>query len=231
MADSAPNQPAEHEAQPQPSEGEPTVAQPEKTDDKAKAQAAESKSGGSKSDWRHTLITAAISALAALLGAAVGGFFTYWGSHSQSIAQADAALIERKQSVYADYITAEVARSSTEHLLTDYLSERPIPVDQVNKTADTRNDLIDKCARTGYILRFNASDAVENIRMTIDQDETDIGEIIDKLLGQDSNPDGITDKRAFDDLYGKLDAVRHKYYIFADAARADIKAPNRGLFS
>lgn len=230
MADSEQNQPAEHEAQPQPSGAEPTVAQPEKTDDKAKAQAAESKSEGSKSDWRHTLIIAAFSAFAALLGAAVGGFFTYWGSHSQSIAQADAALIERKQSVYADYITAEVTRSSTERLLIDLLRERPIPIDRVNKTTDTRNDLIDKCARTGYILRFNASDAVDNIRMTIDQDETDISEIIDKLLG-DWNPDEITDKRAFDDLYGKLDAVRHQYHIFADAARADIKAPKRRLFS
>lgn len=231
MAGSEENQPPEHEAQPQPSAGEPTAAQPEKTGDEPKVQARKTKSEDSKSEWRHTLITAVISALAALLGASVGGFFTYWGSHSQSTAQADAALIERRQSVYADYITAEVDRSNTEHLLADYLSERPIPVDQVNNTVDTRNDLIDKCARTGYILRFNASDAVDNIRLTIDQDETDIGKIIDKLLGQGSNPNGITDKRAFDDLYGKIDAVRHEYHVFADAARADVKSPNRGLFS
>jgi hypothetical protein len=230
MAESEENQPPGHEAQPQPSAGEKTAAQPDKTGDEPKVQA-KTKSEDSKSEWRHTLITAVISALAALLGASVGGFFTYWGSHSQSTAQADAALIERKQSVYADYITAEVERSNTEHLLAHYLGERPIPVDQVNKIIDTRNDLIDKCARTGYILRLNASDAVNNIRLTIDQDETDISTIMDKLIGQASNPDGITDKRALDDLYGKIDAVRHEYHVFADAARADVKSLNRGLFS
>ena len=133
--------------------------------------------------------------------------------------------------MYADYITAEVARSNTEHLLADLLSERPIPVDKVNNTIDTRNDLIDKCARAGYILRFNASEAVDKVRLTIDQDETNIGTIVEKLIGQASNTDAITDKRALDDLYGKIEAVRHEYHFFADAARADVTSPNRGLFS
>ena len=96
MADNGENQAAEHQAaehqaQPEPTADKPTVAQSEPAEDESKVKAGKPKSEDSKSEWRHTLITAVISALAALLGASVGGFFTYWGSHSQSIAQADAA--------------------------------------------------------------------------------------------------------------------------------------------
>jgi hypothetical protein len=227
------NQRPEHEAPPEPAANKPTIARPEQAEEEPKVQAGKPKSEDSKSDWRHTLITAAISALAALLGAAVGGLFSYLGSHSQSVAQTDAALIKGRQTTYSDYMTEMVDLADTEHVLVDNLRHfhyDPDHLDQLNSTVKQYNDDGTKAKHTDYIVSLNASDAVDNIRDQIAVKQKDIHGVMSRALDQAYGQKPV-EIDLLNDLYSKIDAVSAKFDDFTNAARADVEQPNRRLFS
>ena len=179
-------------------------------------------------DHRLTVITATITALAGILGAAVGGvasgFFSYKTAHSQATAQADAALINRRQTSYSDYITAHLDRHNTEYTLADELRLSPADLGTLKATTDRWNELVEKAGHADYTVQLNDSDSVDTIRATIADKEKDIHGVISKLLAQ-ANSHTAIDQSALHNAYTKLDAVADLYPKFLDAARADVQSP------
>ena len=104
-ADEPENQPPENRVEIQTAdESDDKTAQPKPRKRKSKRR----KRKGKRKDSHSILISASISASAALLGAAIGGFFSYTATHSQNTAQTDAAQISRRQAAYADYLDAGI---------------------------------------------------------------------------------------------------------------------------
>lgn len=123
MSDQVSSQPPDHEPEAQPAADE---APADLTADDSQAEAGEAEQETPKlsseqrgrPESRFSVLTALISAAAALIGAIVGGVGSYVAAQSQATAQfrvaqannaatADQALITRKQTAYSDFIAAE----------------------------------------------------------------------------------------------------------------------------
>jgi hypothetical protein len=123
MSDQVSSEPQDHEPEAQPAADE---APADHTADDSKAEAGEAEQETPKPsseqrgrpESRFSVLTALISAAAALIGAIVGGVGSYVAARSQATAQfsvaeannratADQALITRKQAAYSDFTAAE----------------------------------------------------------------------------------------------------------------------------
>jgi hypothetical protein len=185
-----------------------------------------------KSERRFTLATAAISATAAILGAGVGGLFSYLASHTQSTAQADAALISRRQSTYSDYISQISDLADSEGLLVDallFFHDHGSNSDQVRTFVGDFNNVFAKVKHTDHIVILNDSDAVDDIRNRITNAHIRLfkvisGEVAHVFDGQTTDPD------ALEDALTSIAAIREDELTFVRVARNDVKQPTRNLW-
>lgn len=186
-----------------------------------------------KAERRFTLATAAISATAAILGAAVGGIFSYLASHTQSTAQADAALVSRRQSTYSDYISQISDLTDSEGLVLDALAffhdHDGSNMEQVRSFVDDYNNAFAKVKHTDYIVILNDSDAVDAARRRITNAHVMLyKEITEELnhafYGQTVDLGAVADAKA------KIPVLREDEMTFARVARNDVKQPTRDLW-
>jgi hypothetical protein len=118
----------------------------------------------SKSDWRTTLI----SAVAALLGALIGGVASYLVATQSSLHQADAALLDKRQSDYADYLAAETKLQGVEYTLHTYYERYDeTNIDTLQQAADHYYDLKDAAVSTDYLVALVCSPEVDKARIAI----------------------------------------------------------------
>lgn len=234
MADYEENQPPEHEAHLEP-EDEPTTAQPEQPEDEPKVQAGKREpktpqsEPRSRHDQRFTVITATITALAGILGAAVGGvasgYYSYMSGKQQAAAQLDANLIKRRQTTYGDYITAFLDRRLIEIEIAGDLKEIPPDVDDVTSNYNKYQNLVQSSVHADYVLSLNDSDSIDKIRGIISNSEDHMSQILGAQYNNATSKAPV-DQSALNDFYSTYNAVHEQLQNdFLSTARADVKPP------
>jgi hypothetical protein len=156
MSEQVSSQPPDHEPEAQPAADERQADHPA---DEPQAEAGKREPETPKPRWwrfwrrqseqrgrpesRFSVLTALISAAAALIGATVGGIASYEAAQSQATAQfrvakanngaqANQALITRRQTAYSDFISSETDLQDAEFRLLDAIVDfRPPNIDRV----------------------------------------------------------------------------------------------------
>lgn len=224
MTDNDEIQPPEYEAQGQQPDDEPKVLAGDRERKRPKS------ASGNRSDRRFTIITASISASAALLGALVGGISTYMVAQRNNIADADTAQIASRKSAYADYLSAETDLEGAEYKLADTLRDQPNNLDAVLSAVNQFNDRKHKEWRVGDIVSLVDSDPVKNARIEIAKEQHKIQHLEETLVDQASDHK-VPDRSELNEMYTRLDGMSHLQDLFIDSARRDMTPPTRGLFS
>ena len=252
MANEGDDQPPEHEQQAQPPDDEPQVQQPA---DEPKVEAGEPEPKTPKPRWwrvwrrrgaqrsgsesRFSVLTAVISAVAALLGATVGGIASYKAAQSQAAAQfrvaqadnaaqADQALISRRQTAYSDYLAAETDLDNAEYRLHDAVVDfKPPDVDPVKAASKQFGDEAGKWVGIHASVRLVDSPEVDQLAEVIANKQGQIFTMAQRItdealyqmtVDQPALSQLIVEVRGMDDLKTK----------FVITARADISgSPGR----
>jgi hypothetical protein len=223
MADRGENQPGEHGAQPPPAE--PTIEQPEQADVKPEIQAGKPKSEDSKSDWRPPLI----SALAALLGALIGGLSSYIVAQHNNSDTAEATLKAKRQTDYANYLSAETNLQGVENTLGNYFSRfDPSIVPQIQDAANKYYDLKDKVVNTDYVVALSCSRDVDEARTAIVQQQGSIDKDFHSLA-DDSRGRQQLNSGTVQDYVSEVDGLTALFANFTNVARnVDLNLPPLG---
>jgi hypothetical protein len=224
MADNEHNNPPAHEAQVQPADDEPVV--------EAHRPDPETPKSGMRNgtDWRVPLITAAISAFAALIGALIGGVASYMVAQSSSTAQADAALIARKATTYADYITYQSDLLRADSDLVEHFRSNPGDTAAMDLLVKTWRDNDGKWLHTDFIVEVVASPQVFSKRKAISVHNDTIRSLLQSLIDEANSHEPIN-QSALVKLHTEFHDMNGVFTSFTDAARADTTPPKRGLFS
>jgi hypothetical protein len=224
MADNEQGKPPEHEAQWQPADSEPKVEA-----DKPEPEMA--KSGiRSEADWRVPLITAAISALAALIGALVGGISSYMVAQSNNTAQADVAQIARRETTYADYITFQSDLLRADNDLVDHFRSNPDDTAALDPLVKTWTDNYGKWLHTDFIVKVVESPQVFPAREAIHSHNLRIRDLLQGLVVEVNSHQPI-DQSALNELHTEFDGMTNLVDAFTQVAQADTTPSKRGLFS
>jgi hypothetical protein len=224
MADNEQSKAPKHEAQVQPADGQPKVE-----GDEPKPETPKSGIRG-ETDWRVPLITAAISALAALIGALVGRISSYMVAQSNNTAQADAAQIARRETTYADYITFESDLLRADHDLVDHFRSNPDDTAAVDPLIRTWTDNYGKWLHTDFIVKVVESPQVFPARNAIYSQNLRIRDLLQGLIVEVNSHQPI-DQSALNELHTEFDGMTNLLDAFTQVAQADTRPPNRGLFS
>jgi hypothetical protein len=247
MAHNEENQPPEHEAQPEPPASEPTIAQPQQADDEPQGAAVEPAPKTPRRAWWRfwrrrertrseshvSVLTALISALAALAGAGVGGIASYKAAQSQdaaqfrvaqanNTAQADQALITRKQIAYSDYLAADFDMENSEFRFQDALfAFKPPNVDGVKAAVEPTFDSNVKYLRAMYNVELVDSPEVDQVIREISSKHDDLTYTMQGLMNAalTGNPVPRSAVAQIGEKAVGMKDLRHK---FRDAARKDI---------
>jgi hypothetical protein len=177
---------------------------------------------------RQALVNAGISALAALMGALIGGLSSYFVAQDNNAAQADEAQIARKQAAYADYITHHTDLMITEADVSVHYRSNSADTDEVNALNKRLDDNYSKWLHTDFIVRVVDTPGVDSLRAAIyDQIQTissalgDLGDII----RDGKAPDQALDK--LDEHYRKMAKLED---AFTKAAKDDLRPSKPKLF-
>ncbi|MCW2649111.1 MAG: hypothetical protein QOE94_2296 [Mycobacterium sp.] len=224
MADNEQNKPPENEARVQPADHEPKAEADEPEPETPKS------GTRNPSDWRLPLITAAISALAALSGTVVGGISSYLVAQSNNTAQADAAQIARRESTYADYITYQSDLLRADSDLVDHFKSNPGDRAGLDLKVKTWTDNYGKWLHTDFIVKVVASPKVFPARNDIYVHNLRIRDLLQGRIVEVNNSAPI-DQSALSELYKEFDRMTTFVDRFTQVAQADTTPPTRGLFS
>jgi hypothetical protein len=224
MADNEQSKAPKHEAQVQPADGEPEVEEDEPNPETPKSGIR------SETDWRVPLITAAISALAALVGALVGGISSYMVSQSNNTAQADEAQIARRETTYADYLTFQSDLVRADHDLVDHFKSNPEDTAALDPLVKTWTDNYGKWLHTDFIVKVVESPQVFPAREAIYSQNLTIRNHLQGLIVQVNSHQPI-DQSALNELYREFDGMTNLVDAFAQVAQADTRPHKWGLFS
>jgi hypothetical protein len=252
MVDSEQNQPPEHEAQPEPAGNDPTVVQLGQADDQPKIQAVEQEPKTPELAQRAefgrdlTVIAATVGALATLLGAAVGAVATGYFSdkaaqrqadaqirtaQSSNMAQAEAALMAKRQTDYANFLTAETDLQGIEMTLKNYFLRFPLSESDRAQFLDRIgqwNDLMPKAVHADFIVGLIDSPDVDKARVPISAQQNEIENYIHTFAQSDRNNQPI-DSSTLQDYVSKVDGLQPLFETFAGVARtSDMKLPPPG---
>ncbi|HZA10092.1 hypothetical protein [Mycobacterium sp.] len=224
MADNEQDKPPKHEARAQPADDEPMV-------DTREPDPETPKSGiRNKNEWQVPLITAAISAFAALTGALVGGISSYIVAQSNNTAQANEALIARKATTYADYITYQSDLLRADNELVEHFKSNPSDTAAMDPLVKTWTDNYGKWLHTDFIVKVVASPQVSSTGETIHTHNDRIRDLLNHLIHEVNSHEPI-DQSALVDLHAEFVHMSDFVNDFTDHARADTTPPKGGLFS
>ena len=223
MAENKQNRPPKHEAQAQPADDEPRVEADEPDPKTPKL------GMRNETDWRVPLITAVISAFAALIGALLGGISSYMVAQSNITAQADEALIARKATTYADYITYQSDLLRADSDLVDHFRSNPGDTAAMDPLVKTWRDNDGNWLHTDFIVKVVASPQAFSAREAINVHNFKIRDLLQHLIDQVNGHEPI-DQSALVDLHTEFDRMNEVVTVFTDVARADTTPPKRGLF-
>jgi hypothetical protein len=229
MTGSEENKPPEHEVQPEPAGNEPRVAQPGQADRAPKVEAGEAdpKTWRSKPD-RYTLITAGISALAALLGALIGGISSYLVAQSNNAAEAESAQISRKETTYADFITHSSDLLRADNDLTDHYKSNPADTAEEDQLQNTVSGNYGKWLHTDFIVRVVDSPEVDSARNAIYEHILTIRGLLTELADEVHSRKPINQTTA--NLESEYEGVNVLENTFTKAAKDDVTPSKRKLF-
>lgn len=204
-------------------------AQSEPVNDEREVEAGKSdpETQRSKPD-RYTFITAAISALAALIGALIGSISSYVVAQSNNAAEAEAAQISRKEKTYADFITNQTDLIFADSILSDQIESHPGDTAKRDQDTNTVNDMYGKWLHTNFIVTVVASGTVDDAREKIYQHNLTIRDLTNDLKHE------VDSGRPIDETSNKLtdEYFREAVLIedFAQAAKADVAPEKRKPF-
>jgi hypothetical protein len=243
MSDQVSNQPPDHE----PEADEPQADNPA---DELTAEAGKPEPETPKPRWwrfwrrqreqrgrpesRFSVLTALISAAAALIGAAVGGIASYEAAQSQAAAQfrvaqanntaqANQALITRKQTAYSDYIAAEDDLEAAELRFRDAIAVfRPPNIDPIEAAYKEYFDVHTKWLHVVDMVELVDSPEVGHSLDAISTQQTDVGITVTKFVNQIEGDMTTVDQSALDQFVTKVQGLNPLGYEFLAAAKRDI---------
>jgi hypothetical protein len=175
-----------------------------------------------------------ISALAALAGAGVGGIASYKAAQSQeaaqfrvaqanNTAQADQALITRKQIAYSDYLAADFDMENSELRFQDALfAFKPPNVDDVKAAAKQTHDINVKYLRAMYNVELVDSPEVDQIIKEISSKHDDLTLTMQGLTNAALQAGSPAPRSAVTQIGERIPGMQDLRRKFRDAARKDI---------
>jgi hypothetical protein len=183
-----------------------------------------------------TWMTAAISAIAALVGALIGSFASYYTVQSQAhasqqssaTAKANADLINKRQKDYADYLKNERSLVNYEASLATILRSNPGDFGALNSAKDKWNKDAVTAARSDFILSFNDSDKADKVREEISHQTDAIHKALAILIDQ-AYAHAPIDQSGLRDLDTMFVTLHSQFDRFTERAKADLRSPNGGL--
>jgi hypothetical protein len=247
MSEQVSSQPPDHEPEAQPAADEPQADDPA---DEPKAEAGKPEPETPKPRWwrfwrrqreqrgrpesRFSVLTALISAAAALIGATVGGIASYEAAQSQAAAQfrvaqsnntaqANQALITRKQTAYSDYIAAEDDLEVVELRLREVISNfRPPNIDPIEAAFKEWDDVHTKWLHVVDMVELVDSPEVEHSLEAISTQQIDLGITITSFVNQTKYDMTTVDQSALDQFVKKVQGLNPLGNDFIAAAKRDI---------
>jgi hypothetical protein len=221
MSDQVSNQPPDHEPEAQPAADEPQADHPA---DDSKAEASEPEPETPKPRWgfwrrrreqrgraesRFSILTALISAGAALRGAAVGGIASYEAAQSQAAAQfrvaesnntaqANQALIARRQIAYSDLLAAEEDLEVAQFRLGDAIQDfKPPNVEPVQEAFKREDDAHTKWLHACDTVALVDSPQVESSLEALSNHQTELSTEVGNLANvtiyqKQTDPDALS---------------------------------------
>ena len=246
MADQVSNQPPDHEPEAPPAAGEPQADHPA---DDSKAEASEPEPETPKPRWgfwrrrreqrgraesRFSVLTALISAAAALVGATVGGVASYMAAQAQvdaqfrvsqanNTAQANQALITRRQTAYSDLISAEAELEDAEFRLHDVIDDfEPPNIDPVKAAFKQEDDIHTKWVHKVGIVQMVDSTEADHVLDAIITRQTDLSHTIENLMNQVEYQMTKVDKSALGKFSDNAEGMELLVHQFLTAAKRDI---------
>ena len=188
---------------------------------------------GGKPESRFSVLTALFSAVAALAGAAVGGIASYKAAESQAAAQfrvaqannaaqADQALISRRQTAYSDFLAAATDVDNAEYRLHDAVGDfKPPNIDPVQAAFQQFADNSGKFVHEHSNAQLVDSPEVNEWVMSIGDKQAEIFDRVQQLT-RDAQYSGSVDQSALHQLDVEIDGVNAILTKFIAAARNDI---------
>jgi hypothetical protein len=234
MAADAENQPPKHqEAQSQPPADEPPVKQPRQAADEAKVETRQNEPKTpesrqpSKREGRFSILTALISAMAALLGALVGGIASYMVAESNNTAEAEEAQIKTRQTTYADLITYQSDLLISDNDLDLHYKFNPDDSGERDKVAKAQEDNYGKWLHTDFIVRVvESSPKVDSARKAIYDHNLKIRDLLQDLTDHHNPIDETTTSALESEYEGMIPLLDD----FTKAAKDDVTPAKRGGF-
>jgi hypothetical protein len=247
MSEQVSSQPPDHEPEAQPAADEPQADHPP---DEPKAEAGKPEPETPKPGWwrfwrrqreqrgrpenRFSVLTALISAAAALVGATVGGVASYMAAQSQvdaqfrvsqanNAAQANQALITRRQTAYSDLISAEEDLEDGELRLHDAINDfKPPNIDPVKAAFKQENDIHTKWLREVGIVQIVDSTEVDHALDAIIIRQIDLSRTIQNFMNQVEYEMTTVDESARGKFFDNAEGLHPFVQQFLKAAKRDI---------
>jgi hypothetical protein len=220
MTDDEENQPPEH----QEAQSQPPVAQPRQADNEPKTPET---AQPSKRESRFSILTALISAIAALLGALIGGIASYMVAQSNNTAQAEVEQVKTRQKTYADLITYQSDLLVSDNDVAYHYQFNPGDSDERDKVVNAQGENYEKWLHTDFIVRVvESSPKVDSARKAIYDHNLKIRNLIGDLVDH-HNPTNEATTNALESEYEGMTGLLGD---FTKAAKDDVTpAKRRGL--
>ena len=184
----------------------------------------------SKRESRFSVLTALISALAALLGALVGGVSSYMVAQSNNAAQAEVAQIKTRQTAYADLISYQSDLLISDNALEDHYKFNPGDSDDGDKVLKAQQENYGKWLHTDFIVRVvESSPKVDPARKVIHDHNLKIRDLLQDLMDQvdDHKPIDATTTNVLESEYEGMSGLLDD---FTKVAKDDVTPAKRGEF-
>ncbi len=243
MSEQVSSQPPDHEPEAQPAANQPQADHPadEPTAEAGKPEPETPKPGKeqrSRAESRFSVLTALISAAAALIGATVGGVASYEAAQSQATAQfrvaqanngaqANQALITRRQTAYSDFISSETDLQDAEFRLLDAIFDLGPPnIDRVEAAFKQENAAHTKWIHEVDIVQIVGSTEANHPLNAIIGRQTDLSQTISKFVNQVQHQMMPVDDSTDHNFFTKIKGLDELTSQFINAAKRDIEGGN-----
>jgi hypothetical protein len=177
---------------------------------------------------RQALLNAGISALAALMGALIGGLSTYFVAQGNNAASAEEAQISRKQAIYAEYITRLTDLMTTEAAFDDHLRSNFSDLNEYNALHKRLDDTYTGLLHADFVVRVVDTPSLDSLRVSI----FDHARVI--LHTQKNASDEIQGGKSPDQALENADGQYKEMWTledsFAKGAKDDLKPSKHKLF-
>jgi hypothetical protein len=247
MSEQVSSQPPDHEAEAHPAAEKPQVDHPA---DEPKAEAGKPEPETPKPRWwrfwrrqseqsggpesRFSILTALISAAAALIGAAFGGIASYAAAQSQAdaqsrvaqannTAQASQALITRQQIAYSDYIAAEDDLEVVELRFRDAVAHfRPPNIDPIVAVFKEYGDVHTKWLHVVDKVELVSSPKVDQALYPMVTQQRELSVTVTNFENTIESDMPKVDQSALDDFVTKVNGLTPLGNDFIAAGKSDI---------